>query len=55
MKKKRVKIFTGTGEEVSKKATKFEEEHEVVDIIQKNENVMIMFYMEDDGNERGIS
>lgn len=51
MKKKRVKIITGTGDKVSKEAAKFEEEHEIIDIIQKNENVMIMFYMEEEENE----
>lgn len=53
--KKQVKIIIGeTGDEVSKKAMKFEETHKVINIIQKNENCIMLFYLEDEGNESGI-
>ena len=50
---KKVKIITGvTADAVEKAAADFQKEHEVFEIIQKSEKLMIMFYWGDENEGR---
>jgi hypothetical protein len=51
---KKVKIITGSTEDIDRKATEFQAAHEIIDIIQKNENTMFIFYWGEE-NERKIN
>lgn len=54
--KKQIKIILGvTGDEVNKKADEFKKTHKVINVIQKNENCIMLFYVEGEENEGRIS
>lgn len=45
--RKRVKLIVGKdADEADKRAAEFEKQHNVIDVIQKSPNVIILFYTE---------